>query len=323
MAESRPWVAVAPADVLVALEPLAAAHSRSGPARLVPLETPGAWRAAERGARALLVVGTEDETPAAALPGPLVDDEGRPVPVGWLPGNAGLGIAVRAMAEVASRPPSSGPIALIGGRDERYRALLDRFEAGLGSGAVHRWDAARASRHTLLRGLGYGPALALYAGHGTPRGLAAYGGLSGSDLAGGESPLGALICLTCHAAARPRSGLSFAEEAVLAGAAAAVLAATDDVAHEEHVAMARALLGALNRGRTTLGELVCQSALPSSLLSRYRIVGDPAAALAAATGASEACAEIAAPALGEPIPALPAGWWPSETASEAAPASWT
>jgi len=310
------WVAVAPPDVLVTLEPLAAAHARSGPTRLVATEDLEAWQAELPGARALLVVGTAGETPSTALRGPLEDVGGRAVPVGWLPADSGLTLAVRAMAEAAARSPSRGPVALIGGHGERYRALLQRVEAGIEGQPVHRWDAARASRHTMLSGLALGPALALYAGHGTPRGLAAYGGVSGRDLAGTGLPLGALVCLTCHAATRPRRGLSFAEEAVLAGAAAAVLAANDDVTHEEHVGMAGALLAALNAGVSTIGELVCQAALPASLLSRYRIVGDPAAPLAAAVGAAEACAQIAAPALGEPIPALPAGWWPSEAVND-------
>ena len=313
MAESRTWVAVAPPDALVALEPLAAAHARRGPARLVPLENPEGWRAAVAGARAVLVVGSADESPASALAGPLVRDEGRPVPVGWLPADARLSDAVRAMAEVATRDPSRGPVVLLAGHEERHRRLLDGIESALGGGSTaYRWDAERASRHTMLRGLRLGPALALYAGHGTPRGWASYGGVSGRDFAGPGEPLGGLVCLTCRAAARPRGGPSFAEEVVLAGGAGAVLATAENVPHEEHVAMAGAIVAALNSGASTLGDSVCHPALPAPTLGLYRIVGDPGAPLAAAVGAADACAQISAPVPGEPIQALPAGWWPQE-----------
>jgi hypothetical protein len=216
------------------------------------------------------------------------------------------------MAEVAARPRVPGPIALLGGRDLRYGDLLDGVEAALGeTGGVYRWDATRASRHTMLRGLRVGPALAVYAGHGTSGGWAAYGGVAGRDLSNGH-PLGSLICLTCRAAARPRARRSFAEEVVAAGGAAAVFAAIEDVPHAEHSSMAEAFASALNRGASTLGDLVRDAGLRATTLERYRIVGDPGAPLAAEAGAAEACARIVAPAPGDAIPPLPAGWWPQE-----------
>ncbi len=312
---TRAWVAVAPRGLLPVLEPLAAAHSAGASARLVASEDIGDhWRAALRGAASILLVTSPNQSAEAALPGPFVLDEvERRVPAGWLPADDGLRAAILALAEVAARPPQRTPVLLLGGQDIRYRSLLDDLDAGFGASAtVYRWDSSRASRQSVLDGLRLGGALALYAGHGTPRGWATYGGIAGSDLHTPEAPLGALVCLTCHGARRPERGPSFAEEMVALGEAGGVLAATGDVPHEVDVALAASLVQAWNAGARTLGELVCHESVPAAAAERYRIVGDPAAPLAGAPGAVEACARVRALHPEDRLPRLPPGWWPPE-----------
>jgi hypothetical protein len=167
-------------------------------------------------------------------------------------------------------------VALLGDRQARTSALLDRAEAGLsGAGVVHRWDAGSVTRRAMLAGLRSGVRLAIYTGHGTPSGWPTYGGVRAGDLAGrARAPIGALVCLTCHGATRDASGRSFAEELVASGVAEAVVAAEGDVAHEMDEALLAALVQLLVDGSAaTVGELVegLAAAVPDC---PYSVVGD-------------------------------------------------
>ena len=311
-AASRPWVAVGRPAALKVLARLADAHAHRGPIRLVAVTDAGAWRSAIAGARSVLVVGNPRRGPRSALPGLVVDDHGRPVPVGWLPDDCRLDVAVAAMTVVAARPSSSSPLLLFCDRVARSTALLGELQSVLIDRLpVHRWDAERVARHTLLEALGAGAGAALYSGCATPKGWLAYGGVRGCDLAARPEPIGILLSLTCHTASRHRVGRSFAEQALAAGAAGAVLAATRAVRHKDNVAFAHALVAAVARGITSIGDLVCAPGVPATCRRLYRLVGDPGARLVGAAGSVAACAAVPAPAPTEAPPPLPAGWWPT------------
>ncbi|HET8614973.1 MAG TPA: C25 family cysteine peptidase [Actinomycetales bacterium] len=173
-----------------------------------------------------------------------------------------------------SRAQPTLTIALLGDRQARTSALLDRTEAGLASHAtVHRWDAGTVTRRAMLAGLRSGVPLAVYTGHGAPSGWPTYGGVRAIDLAGVQS-IDVLVCLTCHGATRDGTGRSFAESLVAAGSARAVVAAEGDVAHETNDVLLVALVRTLVEGSaTTVGELVAalRAAVPDC---PYAIVGD-------------------------------------------------
>jgi transposase len=133
-------------------------------------------------------------------------------------------------------------------------------------------------------------AAAFYVGHGLASGWAGYGGFgvaSAAEAAG--DPLGAVISISCSAAARPRKGFSFCEELALTGLCAGALGAVSRTLHGLNVALALSLASALAEDPCpTLASLMLACPWPQNLAARYRIIGDPLAPLVAAPAAAAA-----------------------------------
>jgi hypothetical protein len=317
-------VVAGPADALAALEPLllvrrawqrvvvlpdAVERVLANPARLVP-----------RGAEALLVVGPRQRSPRRVLPGLFVHDaEGTRVPVGWLPdvGPERLRIYAEAAARVVRRARSgaTGPLMVLGQWEDRFLRVglrtsrwVTQHEPEL---PVFHWTAERISRSDMLAGLTCGPGLAMYFGHGRPRGWAGYHGVRLEHFPDRwPEPMGALLALCCENASRLHTGLSFAEQLVLRGVAGGMLAATAKTRHEDNRRWGPALCEALTeRGATTLAELVLRADVPPKIRDGgpYRFIGDPAIPLVGAAGAAAKAARVFAPAADDPLPA----WRPS------------
>lgn len=306
----RPWVVTGRAAALQVLDALIAAHGGARSVRVVPLDDASSWRQALPGAETLLVIGNPNDSPRSAVSGAVADDNGRAVPVGWMPEDDRLAAAAVAIARVAKRSGPVGPVLLLASQEQRSVAVLDQVSARLRTMHVHRWEAARVVRPTLLPALRSGAGVALYAGHGTPLGWVAYGGVTAADFAGLAEPLGAVLSLTCRTASRHRVGRSFAEEVVGLGGAAAVLAAAGDVPHRDNAALATWFADGLAAGAMTIADLLSRTSVQPMQLRHYRLIGDPAASLAGAFGAATACAAVPAPAPWMPPPPLPPGWWP-------------
>lgn len=267
------------------------------------------------GAEAVLVVGPKRRSPRRGLSGLfLIDAQQRRVPVGWLPDvGAGLSRYAEAAARVVERigngTDNTKPIVVLGQWEDRFLRVglrtarwFERHEAGW---PVFHWTADRISRENMLRGLAEcGPALALYFGHGRPRGWAGYHGVRREHFsAPWDEPIGALLALCCENASRWRTDMSFAEVLALRGVFAGGLAAVTKTRHEHNRRLGplvcEALTGASVR---TLGELVL--ALPASEWTDtpYRFIGDPAAPLMGAPGGAERAARVFAPAPDAPLP---------------------
>lgn len=307
-AYSGAWVLIAPRAALGSLRPLIRAHERIRAVRIVEAdEIPPPETLADRlaGASGGLLIGDRRRAPRSVLPGPFVTAGERDVPIGWLPLTHAddLDRFARSAARVLRRDGAIGPLALLGQWDERYLHLAERMVAHIREQdrvlvPWVRWTAERITRDDLLRGLQVGPGLAIYFGHGRPNGWAAYHGLRDHHLDGwrGE-PIGALMSVTCYTASRWRMGVSFSEQIVLRGIAAAALGAVAPVKHVDNMRWMVGLGQALRGGARTLGEALLQ-AVPNEPRARdvYRILGDPLAPLIGAHGSIERAARIYAPA---------------------------
>ncbi len=305
------WVLVAPRHCRRALGPLIRAHERVRTVRVVELghgrpPPPEAWIEWIDGAAGALLVGDRHFGPRSALPGPFVNDgQGRLVPVGWLPdgGNDALARFAETARRVFRRSrPRAGPIALMSQWDVRYLALAGRMAANVQDQdptlSVFQWTADRITRDDLVHALGTGPGLGIYFGHGRPRGWAGYHGLRAHHLLGRASePTGAILSMTCRTASRWGVGLSFSEEIVLGGVAAAAVGAVSPVHHLQNMRWMLGLAGALGAGETELGSAMRQAAPHSDRPgSAYRIIGDPLVPLIGAAGALRLGSAIWAPA---------------------------
>ncbi|MGB3199682.1 MAG: C25 family cysteine peptidase [Nodosilinea sp.] len=317
---SKPWVLVASAEAIARLTPLIEAHQKVGPVRAIAVpsgvSTP---KTVWQDAAALLWVDAERRSPRTGLPRwYLPGPGGEKIPVGWLP-NAPehLSTYAQAAASLWQRPPHPGPLALLGGRDDRTQALLDRLETHLAPPLSHcRWSAERIPRGDLLYALGLGLGAALYLGHGFPTGWHSYGGLSHAHLREWQGkPLGALFCLTCHNASRHLSPLSFAETLVLSGRCGAVFAATGQTAHSLNQQLALRLGQAMVDLAATDQPLTLAACLQHPLvvnlpLQRYRILGDPMVPMAGSAGSAALALAVDAPAPHDALPPLDKALWP-------------
>lgn len=259
-----------------------------------------------RGLRALLLVGDRRRSPRRVLPGPfLPDDEGRPVPVGWLPAidPATLKTFAQVGAAIQAREGPVGPLAFLGQWDPQVQRMVARSHRILARGGSALrplwWTADRLVRRDLLVALRLGPGLAFYFGHGRPYGWQGYHGLHTRHLrwARGE-PVGAILSLTCRTASRHRVGLSFAEELVLQGICGACLAACTATRTIDNWWWATCLEEALARDPPEDLATLLVRAAPArpEAVAAYRIIGDPMARLIGAPGAEVACQAVWAPA---------------------------
>ncbi|HEY0947288.1 MAG TPA: hypothetical protein VGD81_18535 [Opitutaceae bacterium] len=311
-----PWVVAGSAPARAALAPLLEARRALQPvvelAGGVEAFLAAPARHLPAGTAAVLIVGPRRRSPARMLPGLfLPDSEGRRVPVGWLPDlGDGLAVYARAAARVVARPRAIGPVVILGQWEDRFLRVGLRtarwFEKHDTAGVLaFHWTADRILRMDMLAGLAdTAPGLALYYGHGRPRGWAGYHGVRLEHFEDPwPEPIGALLALCCENASRLRTGMSFAEALALRGVFAGGLAAVRPTLHEHNRRLGPDLCEALTaQPVATLAELVL--ALPPADWARtpYRFIGDPAAPLAGASGAAERAACVFAPAPDDPLP---------------------
>ncbi|WP_156044173.1 C25 family cysteine peptidase [Cellulomonas sp. HZM] len=278
-------VLVAPSAARAPLAPLAACWSVE---HVVADEPPAAGElsALARGADAVLVVGSARRAPRTAVPGPVVADGERGVPVGWVPmrSSAGLATFAEGAAQVHARAGTGRTVAVLGQRLARYDDLAGRIERAVlpGSGVdVRRWTSYDVVRDDLVDRLGHGPALAVYVGHGRSIGWVGYAGLRAHHFGRPgrpARPVGAVVSLACRTASRQRTGLSFSEALVLRGVTAASVGAVGPTLHTANSRWAlRVATGAARA--TTVGALVAEVAAADPFADRYRLVGDPTAPL--------------------------------------------
>jgi len=281
-----------PGELLADLAPLHEAWTRSGwvvdtrPGR--PAPGPEGLTELARDSDALLVVGPRARSPRRMLPGPVLAVDGRPVPVGWLPDTGAVGVRrfAAAAAAVHGRPGAGRTLAVLGQRHPRYDALATRVArlAGEQPGlAVTRMTAYELHRDDLVRALALGPAAAVYLGHGRPAGWSGYTGIRaqhvGTPAVPDWRPASVVLSLTCHVASRHRVGLSFAENLVTSGAAAAAVAAIGPTLHTANARWALRTCHALATA-ATVGDLVAAVAPHDPQADAYRLIGDPTAPLA-------------------------------------------
>ncbi len=213
-----------------------------------------------------------------------------------------LGAFTAAAVDVLGRRETDAPVAVLGQVSPRYQRLAARLEHHLGDVPVARWGAERVTREDMLTGLTAGLGLAIYLGHGRPSGWAAYRGLRAPHLAAvAERPLGCLMSVTCWTASRRGVGVSFAERAVLLGAAASSLGAVRPVLHLDSTRVVVAIASAMTYRPSTVEVLITgtftdAAGEPTPEASSYRLCGDPGASLASADGAAKRAGAVFAPA---------------------------
>ena len=301
------------AEALAAVTPLLAERLARQPVRAFAGEDvveaivrePAHWLPATT--EAVLLLGPPRRSPGRALPGLwLRDRDGAPVPVGWLPAAdpVRLRTYADAAARVLARTGPTGPVVVLGQWEDRFVRVglrTSRWVARHGPDLpVFHWTADRISRTDMVGGLSHGPGVALYFGHGRPRGWAGYHGVRMEHFATPwPEPIGALLALCCENAGRHRTGMSFAERLALAGVCGALLAATTKTRHEHNRLWGPALCEALTRGQgETLASLVAAAEVPAGLRDGgpYRFIGDPAMPLVGAPVAMAAMERVYAPA---------------------------
>lgn len=312
------WVVAGSSAALAALAPLIQARRDRQPVEeridgIAPLlDDPAAQLPPHT--EAVLVVGRRACSPCQGLPGLFLRNAaGRRVPVGWLPDvGSALGTYALAAARVLARPPATGPLVVLGQWEDRFLRVSLRtarwFEPASRGVAAFQWTAERITRDGMMQGLAScGPGVALYFGHGRPRGWAGYHGVRREHFVDPwPKPIGAMVALCCENASRWRTGLSFAESLALRGVFAGGLAAVTKTRHEDNRQLGPALCEALTGAPIrTLAQWVL--ALPASSWARtpYRFIGDPAAPLAGADGAGERAASVFAPAPDAEVPPWP------------------
>jgi hypothetical protein len=335
------WLVIGTESALERLEPLVQAHRVTRAVRALALPhdqvlrfaglrpgpsagrtrgrkepAPRAWLDALDQAAAVLVVGERRHSPRNVLPGLFLHDRsGRRVPVGWVPDvPERLSVFARAAARVVARVGAGlprGPLVLLGQWEDRTLRLATQTQRGFVDVPqplpVFRWTGERIVRPNLLQALRCGPGLAIYFGHGRPRGWAGYHGLRAHHLADAlEEPLGAVLSLTCHTANRFKVGLSFAEEMVLSGFCAGALGATRKTVHLSNGFLAHKLCRAVSATAVaSLAELLLAAELTEAEAhGSYRIIGDPLAPLIGAPDSLRRAQAVFAPAPDDPLPPL-------------------
>src|SRR5690606_18080602 len=203
------WVAAGPAAALARLEPLIAAHRRIRNVVTIergagddPVPPPSALPEAVAGWR---VVGPRRLPPRRGLTGLwLGDARGGSIPVGWLPD---VGEPLRdyagAAARILTRDPAERALVVLGQWENRFLRVGLRaarwMERHGEMDTARLWTADRIARTDMLSGLACGPALAIYFGHGRPRGWAAYHGVRhGHFPQPWPEPMAALLALCCE-----------------------------------------------------------------------------------------------------------------------------
>jgi hypothetical protein len=297
----RPVVAVvATAAGLDALEPLRRAYRRRGISDHVYAASapppPGELAQLAADVDAVLLTYPPNRSPRTVVPWPAVPvPDGRRVPVGIVPGSlaelerfaaGAAAVHLRAIGERAT----GRSIALLAQRSARYLDLAGRIrrllaEQNVDADSVLWWPADEIVRDDVVTGLRLGLAVAVYVGHGRPRGWVGYAGVRAHHLDGTLAPGALVISLACQTSSRYRTGRSFTESLVTQGTAAAAIGAVGKTRHIANARWSLRLVDALAAGVTTSGDLLVAAEPESGLARNYRLIGDPLAPLLDAPGA--------------------------------------
>jgi hypothetical protein len=300
----RPTVAVvATAAGLDALEPLRRAYRRRGIGeRVYAASAPPSPDELARLAAdvdAVLLTYPPNRSPRTVVPWPAAPlADGRRVPVGIVPGSlaeldrfamSAAGVHLRAIGE----PATGRSIALLAQRSARYLDLAGRIRRLLGEqdvadDSVFWWPADEIVRDDVTTGLRFGLAVAVYVGHGRPRGWVGYAGVRAHHLDGTTTPGALVVSLACQTSSRYRTGRSFTESLVGQGTAAAAIGAVGRTRHVANARWSLRLVDALAAGAATAGELLVAAEPEGGLARNYRLIGDPLAPLLDAPGARAA-----------------------------------
>ncbi|HLT50106.1 C25 family cysteine peptidase [Aequorivita nionensis] len=236
--------------------------------------------------QAIVWVGAPRRSPRTLLTGPvLIRGDGTAIPIGYLPESSiqSIRLFAETAAKVQLRDGAQQPVAILGQRHKKYIRLATRIETLLnennGKTPPYRWTSDLLVKEEMLKGLRTGLGLALYFGHGRPIGWVGYYGLRKHHFEESKGePLGALLSICCATASRKRTGLSFSEAIPLQGAAAASFGAVMNTYHTDNTRWAVRITNALQKGVTTIGELIVAASPPTqSAMDSYRIFGDPLA----------------------------------------------
>jgi hypothetical protein len=294
---------VAPAAALDALAPLRRAYSRRGIGEVVvageALPTPGDIVELANAVDAVLLVYPPNRSPRTVVPWPAAPvADGRRVPVGIVPGSGGdldrfaMGAAAVHLRAIG-HPAADTSVVLLAQRSARYLDLAGRIRRLLGEqdvadDSVFWWPADEIVRDDVTVGLRLGLAVAVYVGHGRPRGWVGYAGVRANHLDGMLIPGALVVSLACQTSSRYRTGRSFTEALVAQGTAAAAIGAVGKTRHIANARWSLRLVDALAAGAPTAGELLVAAEPEGALTRNYRLVGDPLAPLLDAPGARAA-----------------------------------
>jgi hypothetical protein len=295
-------IVAAPA-ALDALAPLRRAYSRRGIGEVaVAAESlPHAGGIAELAdaVDAIVLVYPPKRSPRTVVPWPAAPAaDGRRVPVGIVPGSGGdldrfaMGAAavhLRAIGE----PAAATSVALLAQRSARYLDLAGRIRRLLGErhvadDSVFWWPADEIVRDDVTAGLRLGLAVAVYVGHGRPRGWVGYAGIRAHHLDGTADPAALVVSLACQTSSRYRTGRSFTEALVVQGTTSAAIGAVGTTRHVANARWSLRLVDALAAGARTAGELLVAAEPEGGQTRSYRLIGDPLAPLLDAPGARAA-----------------------------------
>lgn len=214
----------------------------------------------------------------------LISEEDKKVPVGIVPNNRMLQNFIDAAVKAHSRPKDDLSLSLLAQRHPRYIKLADRIETIMNSKksklSFFKWTSDIVFREDMIDRLKAGLGIALYIGHGRPNGWVGYYGLRSHHFEENSNPVGCIISLCCHTANRRRIGLSFAEQMVLNGAAAASLGAVSSTLHTNNTRWAVQIVDILSDEINTIGELLLNACpVNPAAYKNYRLIGDPLAPL--------------------------------------------
>jgi Peptidase family C25 len=313
----RPTVAVVGAvRDLDGLEPLRRAYARRGIGELVVATNspppPDEVVALARDVDAVLLTYPRNRSPRTIVPWPAVVADGQRVPVGIVPvvGRSVERFAVSAASvhlRAIGEPAAATSVALLAQRSRRYIDLAGRIrrllgERHYGDDAVFWWPADEIIRDDVVRGLTMGLAVAVYVGHGRPRGWVGYAGVRAHHLVDAADAGALVVSLACQTLSRYRTGLSFSEALVVQGTTAAAIGAVSTTRHVANARWSLRLVDALAAGASTAGELLA-AAEPDGILGRcYRLIGDPLAPLLDAPGARQAAQALTDDVVYDPDP---------------------
>lgn len=194
-----------------------------------------------------VLVAPRDVALRDALPGPVVAG----VPVGVVRAETSADLEDWLETIRAPRVHANTWAVLAMGKDEYLDPATDLYaqlsassvskDAGL---SVSDWRASVCSRPDVCARLASGPALAVYHGHGRPRGWAGYQALRWRHVhhVRPARPIGLLASLACESLADPDSGgRPFGERFVHAARAVAVLGGVSDVRKDDVVTLSRSV----------------------------------------------------------------------------------